>query len=274
MTPLYQGRALRAPGPRAAGGARAGRLRRGAEVAAALALVAGLAHVPWGPIRERVAVVREVRVEGARVLDPARVLTRAGLARGADLLALDLDRARQRLLLDPRIEGAEVRRRGPFTIEVRIRERVPVLLVRHGTPWELDSSGVLMAPLEAGLVADVPLLTGPDFDDLPPGTQVRSEPVQRGLAWVEALGRRELQLAGMVSELDVSDPESTELLLMDGTRVLSPAWPPGTRRLSALRVVLADLRQRGTIAREVDLRYEHQVIVRPADDVGAGPLRS
>jgi hypothetical protein len=28
--------------------------------------------------------------------------------------------------------------------------------------------------------------------------------------------------------------------------------------------VLADLHQRGTVAQEVDLRFEHQVIVRPA----------
>ena len=35
------------------------------------------------------------------------------------------------------------------------------------------------------------------------------------------------------------------------------------RTLSALRVVLADLRQRGTTAEEVDLRFDQQVIVRP-----------
>lgn len=266
MSAFYQGRALRAaPPPR-----RGGRLRRLGEALAALAVLGALAHVPWGALRARLAVVREVRVEGARTLDPARVLARAGLRRGADLIALDLDRARQALLLHPRIAAAEVARRGPFGVAVRIRERVPVLLVRHGTPWELDSSGVLLAPLEDGVVADVPLLTGPDLAALPPGTVVTSEDVRRGLAWVRALERRDLQLAGQVSELDVSGAETTELLLLDGTRVLAPAWPPGVRRLSELRVVLADLRQRGRPAREVDLRFEHQVIVRPAETGGDG----
>jgi len=142
--------------------------------------------------------------------------------------------------------------------------------VRHGVPWEMDSTGTLLEPLAAGVVADVPLLAGPEFEDLPAGTQVHTLEVQRGLAWTRALAARELQLVGRVSELDVSDPSSTGLLLMDGTRVLTPAWPPGLRRLSALRVVLADLAQRGTLAREVDLRFEHQVIVRPAaTDAGA-----
>jgi hypothetical protein len=64
--------------------------------------------------------------------------------------------------------------------------------------------------------------------------------------------------------VDVADARTTRLLLLDGTRVLVPAWPPDVRPLSALRVVLADLHQRGVVAREVDLRFVNQVIVRPA----------
>ena len=59
--------------------------------------------------------------------------------------------------------------------------------------------------------------------------------------------------------------------MMDGTRVRTPAWPPDERRLSALRVVLADLHQRGTVAQEVDLRFDNQVIVRPAETAKPSP---
>jgi hypothetical protein len=83
---------------------------------------------------------------------------------------------------------------------------------------------------------------------------------------VRALGDRELDLARRVSEIEVLDPDRTALTLMDGTRVLSSAWPPDRRTLSSLRVVLADLAARGTLASEVDLRFENQVIVRPAPD--------
>ena len=86
----------------------------------------------------------------------------------------------------------------------------------------------------------------------------------RGLAWAGALSQQVLQLAGQVSELDVTGPDVTDITLLDGTRVIAPAWPPSTRRLSALRVVLADLKQKGTAAEEVDVRFENQVIVRPA----------
>ncbi len=63
-------------------------------------------------------------------------------------------------------------RRFPRGLDVRIHERVPVLLVRHGEPWEIDSCGVLLEPLAAGVMADVPMLTGPDISALPAGAQM------------------------------------------------------------------------------------------------------
>jgi hypothetical protein len=128
---------------------------------------------------------------------------------------------------------------------------------------------VLLAPLQRGVVADVPLLVGADFAQLPAGTHVRPPQVERGIEWIRALSDPELQLAGQVSEIDVSSPLRTSLTLMSGTRVLAPAWPPSPRRLTALRVVLADLGQKGIRADEVDVRFRNQVIVRPAAEPGA-----
>jgi cell division septal protein FtsQ len=232
-------------------------------VGAVLAALALLVQVPWQELRSRLARITDIRVEGTHYLDAARILQVSGLARGQDLFAVDLARARQALLLDPRVASAEVRRAPLRGLRIRIAEREPVMLVNHGVPWEIDSAGVLLPPLQPGVVADVPLLVGPRFAALPAGMQVDLPEVRRGLAWMRALSARELQLAGQVSEVDVSDPSLTGLTLLDGTHVLAPSWPPGTSRLSALRVVLADLRARGTTAGEVDLRFDSQVIVRP-----------
>jgi hypothetical protein len=145
-----------------------------------------------------------------------------------------------------------------------------MLLVEHGVPWEIDSAGVLLPPLSDGVEADVPLVVGPRFDRWPAGARVRTTEVARALAWVRALSDRDLQLGGQLSEVDVSDPRTTGLTLLSGTRVLSPAWPPDLHTLSALRVVLADLHQRGTLAQEVDMRFDAQIIVRPVPDAPSG----
>ena len=242
--------------------------RRIVRVLGLLLAITVLIHLPWAFLRERLAVVTDVRVEGARYLDATRIATIAGLKEGEDLFAVDLVRARQALLLDSRVAHAEVARRLPRGIRVRVVEREPVLLVQHGVPWEIDAEGVLLAPLQGGVVADVPLLVGPRFDGVRAGSQVRGIDVDRGLVWVRALSQRELQLAGRISEIDVSDDRVTSLMLLNGTRVLAPSWPPSTRRLSALRVVLADLDRRHMTADEVDVRFEHQVIVRPPEHPG------
>lgn len=263
----YQGRALRAePHARRQ---RPRRIARLLHVLIAAGVVVGLAHLPWGTLARRAFAVDRIRVEGTHYLDAARVGEIAGLRTGQSLIELDGDRVRQALMLNPRIRDASVSREWPRGVCIRVVEREPLLLVRHGVPWEIDSSGVLLAPLADGVVADVPLLSGVRFDGVPPGAQLHVPEVMRGLAWARVLSDRELQLSGLVSEVDVASPRSTALLLMDGTRVLSSAWPPDVRTLSALRVVLADLKQRGTTAQEVDLRFQNQVIVRPAEPARA-----
>jgi cell division protein FtsQ len=266
---FYQGRALRterARGPRRRNlPALLPRLLP--RLLAVLAALAILSLLPWRQLR-RAAVVTDVRVEGVHYLDAARVIRIAGIRPGADLLSLDLERVRQRLRLDPRIAGAEVARTLPRGVRIRVVEREPVLLVQHGEPWEIDSCGVLLSPLAAGVVADVPLLAGPRFERVKAGAWILTPQVRRGIAWVRALGAPDLQLSGQVSEVDVSQSDSTEVLLMSGTRVLSPAWPPSHQDLMALRVVLADLQHRGTRAEAVDMRFRNQVIVRLGKPAG------
>ena len=269
--PTYQGRALRSEAAARRGKA-VGPLRkvvRVLKVVAVLGVMAALAHVPWGALRHAAIRVAVIRVAGVHYLDASGIVSRSGLTVGMGWLDADLRRARQRVLAESRIRSARVSRAFPNALEIQVEERVPVLLVRHGSPWELDADGVLMAPLKEGVVADVPFVAGIDAETYRAGTCIGTSEVQRALDWVRATADPQLELAGRISEFDVSDGAATAVVLMDGTRVLAPAWPPGASTLSSLRVVLASLEQRGIEAQEIDLRYKHQVIVRPAA-AGAG----
>jgi hypothetical protein len=257
----YQGKALHAA-------RRAGRRRspldRALRVVLIMLGIGLLAMVPWGELRARLLVLDRIHVVGTRYLDPARVRERSGLAKGQDLLELDLGRARQLVLLEPRVHSARLRRVGLRSVEIRVEERVPALAVEHGEPWELDANGVLLEPLQAGVVADVPMLAGPDFSDFGPGSQIQTLEVQRGLAWTAILSDNALRLIGQVSEVDVSDSRLTRLVLLNGVRVIAPVWPNGARQLSGLRATLADLAAKGLTPREVDVRFRDQIVVRGA----------
>ena len=262
----YQGRALRSNRePRRRGG-----VRWLARVLVVLAALAILAHLPWNARLRPWGVVRNIRVEGLHYLDADHVIRTAGLSAGQDLFKVDFARVRQALLLEPRIADVRLSHIWPRSIGIHVTERTPVMLVEHGVPWEIDSAGVLLPPLADGVEADVPMIAGPRFDRWPAGTRVRTGEVDRALAWVRALSDRDLQLGGQLSEVDTSDPDLTVLTLLNGARVLSPAWPEDTRQLAALRVTLADLHQRGEVAREIDIRFEGQIVVRPGPEPPAG----
>jgi hypothetical protein len=265
MSATYQGKALRPERAPRRGGARL--VTRVLVVMAALAV---LAHLPWNARWRPWAVVRNIRVEGLHYLDADHVIRTAGLTIGQDLFKVDFARVRQALLLEPRIADVRLEHVWPRSIGIHVTERTPVMLVEHGVPWEIDSAGVLLPPLADGVEADVPMIAGPRFDHWPAGTRVRTSEVDRALAWARALSDRDLQLGGQLSEVDTSDPDLTVITLLSGSRVLSPAWPQDARQLSALRVTLADLHQRGLVAREIDIRFEGQIVVRPGPEPPAG----
>jgi hypothetical protein len=186
--------------------------------------------VPWGDLRHRLLILDHVKVTGARYLDEGRIRERSGLKNGQDLLSLDLTRVRQLVLLEPRLVSATVHRHGLRGVEIEVVERVPTLTVEHGEPWELDGDGVLLEPLQSGVVADVPMLVGPDFSNRLAGSLVQTPEVKRGLAWTSILNDNALRLTGQVSEIDVSDPRLTRLVMMNGVRVVAPIWPNGARQ--------------------------------------------
>ena len=267
----YQGRALQRPSRRERQGG-AGWGRQALRVLAVMVALTALAMLPWKDMRRRYAVVKAVHVKGVRYLDPSRIRKYAGVAEGQDLLSLDLGAVRRRVEADPRIGRAEVRHHGLRGIEVTVHERIPALVVTTGEPFEVDTAGVLLEPLQRGVVADVPLLTGVRVGSATPGTKIRSAEMQRGLAWAAVLSDNALRLAGQVSELDVSESRATRLVLMNGIRVVGPAWPVSIRQLSGLRATLLDLQRKGMMPGEVDVRIPDQVIVRdtqPAELVSA-----
>jgi hypothetical protein len=258
----YQGKAL-AREPRERGPKRSP-MQRALRVVVAMAVIGGLAMVPWGRMRKQLLVLDHVKVSGLRYLDESAIRRRSGLKNGQDLLSLDLTRVRQLVLLEPRLESATVRRHGLRGVEIKVVERVPSLVVEHGDTWELDAEGVLLEPLQAGVVADVPMLVGPDLSNRMAGSLVQTPEVKRGLAWTTVLNDNALRLTGQVSEVDVTDPRVTRLVMMNGVRVVAPAWPNGARQLSGLRATLADLHAKGMTPREVDVRFKDQIVVRGA----------
>ena len=107
-----------------------------------VALCSALAQQVWRWLDKPVT---EVRVLGdARHLNKVELAQRLGAGLNAPLLQLDLAGVRDRLLDEPWVHGARIRRDWPPAIEVHIDEEVPV--ARWGDKGLLNHEGDIFWP--------------------------------------------------------------------------------------------------------------------------------
>jgi cell division protein FtsQ len=82
---------------------------------------------------------------------------------------IDLDRIRTRLMAYGWVKDAQVSRRYPNKVLVRITERVPAAVWQnHGELTLIDADGVLLDPVSRDAVPDLPLVIGPGANQQAP----------------------------------------------------------------------------------------------------------
>lgn len=103
---------------------------------------------------------RNIDITGTKRLSHTSILELANLGPQTSLLALRPAAVEQALLTHPWIAKAEVTRRWPNHLVVRLEEREPVALVQLEELYYTDRRGSLFKPLLAGDPHDFPVITG------------------------------------------------------------------------------------------------------------------
>lgn len=196
-------------------------------------------------------VVHDVFVVGRTETPKKTLLDALAVARGAPILAVDLEAARQRVQALPWVKQASVRRVLPDKLVVEIVERRPLALWQHDKKFALiDDEGQVILRDDVGPFSELMVVVG---EDAPANAtalvrMLASEPdlLPRVKAAVRVGGRRwNLHLAdGIDVKLPELDPEK--------------AW----RRLAEHQ------RQHRLLdkpVRVIDLRLDGKLVVRPAD---------
>ena len=158
------------------------RLMVRAGVAAIIVLLAWLAL--WSPLLK----VRRVVVAGGRHVSRADVVAATGLDSGDGILMLSSDDVVDAVEALPWVRSADVARRLPSTVSVRILERRPAMVLRTSTgDWTLDGRGTVLQRGAAS--ARLPLLAAVSLEVLSPGERVRSSAVRSALSGFAAMPR-------------------------------------------------------------------------------------
>jgi cell division protein FtsQ len=105
--------------------------------------------------------INNIEIEGARRLSRSVLLEQAGLKPGINLLAVRPTQVERALLSHPWIARAELSRKWPDHLHLKIQERDPVALVQIGEELlYMDRQGMLFKPLSPGDPHNFPVITG------------------------------------------------------------------------------------------------------------------
>lgn len=241
-------------------------------LAARVVALAGLAaYGAWRGtalvVEAKALQVKTIAVRGHDQLSTGEVLALVDGLKGRNILNVELDQWRERLLSSAWVEDATLRRVLPGTVDVAIRERRPIGIARMGRSLYLvDASGVVVdeygpnygdfnLPIIDGLAAR-PSDGGPMIDE------ARAQLAARMLA--ELAGKPDI--AGRVSQIDVTDVRDAVVILEGDPALLRLGNRDFVERLQSYIDLAPALRARVAEIDYVDLRFDERMYVRPAEE--------
>jgi cell division septal protein FtsQ len=242
-------------------------------------LLAPVAATPLAKILGRVPLFRvnSIEVTGLLYLSNEEVRAILPIHEGDNLLFLRPGDVEATLRENARIEDARVARR-LGGVSIRLRERRPFALVSAGSLVEVDEHGVVLEPLERGLLADRPVITGLPIRGAKPGARLDGPALADLLHLVSLLEEPEVGLLADISE--IASESRTRAVLRTSRDQIPIVVDPEQTTTSAMRALAAtlrDLRARGRRVEIVDARYHGQVVVRCApgsETTDAPPART
>jgi cell division protein FtsQ len=233
--------------------------------------IVGLAALAWGltmitremgPILQGWLEIREVEIEGIHHVTKPEVLARLVLKPGMGLHEVSTAFLAERVRTHAWIKEATVERRPPHLLHVSVVERTPAAIILIGTDhWLSDESGSLLAKLGKQDDQTLPLLTGLDPQSLHRGEARVRNAVQSGVVLAKLIantfdGRIEVNLTNSSNVV----ASANGVRFQFGGDSLVDQWERFRKVKPSLKTDSFDGRKREVS--EIDLRYDHRVIVR------------
>ena len=233
--------------------------------------VAVLAGVCWtaflllrllAPAVQQGLEITQVSVEGIHQVTKEEVLGRLALKKGIAQHQVSLTYLAERLRTHPWIKEATVERLPLHALRVTIVERKPAAIARIASEQVLtDEEGAVLARLGVEDQPALPLLLGVDGNLLAQGDLRLKQRLQSAIQLAKSMAET---LDGRI-EIDVSHPvnliaSAKGVRFHFGSEALNEQWDRFVKVKAAFRMPAFDGRR--LEAHDIDLRYDHRVIVR------------
>jgi cell division protein FtsQ len=238
------------------------------KAARAAVLLPLLLYVGYRVVRDvlnaEALTITRINVSGNSRLSKGEVVALLDGIRGTNMLRVDIESWREKLLSSPWVADAAIRRVLPGTVAVAISEREPMGIGRIGDDLYLidDRGGIIDAFGPNYAEFDLPIIDGlaaAPRDNGPLIDEARAALASRVLASLQT----HPNLARHISEIDVSDVRDAVLILKGDTAMVRVGGEQFAERLQSYLDLAPALRERIAAIDYVDLRFDDRVYVRP-----------
>jgi cell division protein FtsQ len=213
------------------------------------AVLITLLFVVWAVLWSPLLNVRDVRLRGARHTTAEEVVGVLDLGSGTNLLRLSTEEIEAGVMSLPWVRDVAVSRVLPDTLQIRIKEREPAMVLSLGAAnWIVDATGRV---LDSGRNDDLPILAGTDLSGIEIGTDLKAEQLIGGLRVYRSL---KPAVRKKVAAIFAPTPERITLALKDGSQVRYGSAELLRAKSNVLASLLQRLQRDGTAASYIDLR--------------------
>ena len=147
--------------------------------------------------------LQEIKIIGTKYLAQEDIMKVGNIYMGEQLFRLETDDVQSRLSKDLRIEEVTVRRILPHTLEIKIKERLPLATVKCDYGYlDLDHNGIVIDSYKNLKTMQIPMIAGANIHDLYIGDVVEDSIVKEILGFLQMLDEDTLNLLSEVAIIE------------------------------------------------------------------------
>lgn len=190
--------------------------------------------------------IRSIEVSGAERLVRKDVILSAGLAKGQNLFALDLESATRRILENPWISRAQITRHLPDTVRIEIHERkAAAVAIVEGFPYLVSSEAELFDKALGGQPHDLPVVTGLSLAALEQDRSAQLSRLSDALYLLRDYEQLELSRSQPAQEVHLLTSGEVVLIVGEGGISLHLGTGPYKKKLLRLSRVMKQAKRSG-----------------------------
>ncbi|MBI5092302.1 MAG: FtsQ-type POTRA domain-containing protein [Candidatus Hydrogenedentes bacterium] len=159
-------------------------------------------------------LVKTIRVEGTRGIDPKDIVKTAGITTADSIMRIDVERVEETLVRTiPYVKSCSVTRCFPDTVIISVEERTATAtLLVDGHAFEIDPDGVALQELPSNAVHEGPYISNvPDLGVVQIGDHLTQPALAAALEVWSAFSKMSISREVTVSELSAVSPNEIRM---------------------------------------------------------------